>query len=606
MSLFTVNYPTYGNCLNKSIKLMNNFDNLGELIVYQEKKYSNSQAFNFKEHDNLRSFSNQEFADQIHYLARAFQQIGLKKNQTLAIYCYQNPIWLIADFATIIAGGVSVPIFHNIAHENLFYQLKDSDVKFVFTDNADISKILKQQNSDLTIISYGFKDEFTIAFEELVKNQELLVRQNNDHLQDLVKNINSQDLATIIYTSGSTGLPKGVRITHKNLISQIKDCQQFFPFKGNEIALSFLPLAHIFERMVMCYYISSGITIYFVDDIKKIGNFLQEFNPNLMTCVPRVLEKVYAKIVNGVDNSSFIKKIIAKNAIKYALRKDPSVKQQLFLEKIISKIFDLIVFKKFRNALGEKMQTIICGSAPLSAELERFYWNIGVKIYCGYGLTESSPVITANCPKSFKLGTVGKTFPSVKVKIANDQELLATGANIMQGYHNLDEETRLTLVDNYLKTGDLAEIDQDGFVKIIGRKKDLFKTSNGKYVYPVIIEQKLVQELGFLIGALVIAQNRQFVSALLFPEIEMLEKLKIKLKFKGDNQQFYQSKILNDFITNKISIINSKLDNWQQVKKFLIIAQPISIATQEITPSMKLRRNVIEEKFSQQINNIYC
>ncbi|MFM7620767.1 MAG: AMP-dependent synthetase/ligase [Alphaproteobacteria bacterium] len=584
---------------------MNDFVNLGELLIYQAKKFNNPQAFNFKEHNHLRSFSNQQFAEQIHCFARALQDLGLKKKQSLAIYCYQNPIWLIADFATIIAGGVSVPIFHNIAHENLLYQLKDSEVKYVFTDNPDISKILHQENFDLKIISYGFKDENSIAFEELIKTQELLIKQHDYQLLNLVKNINSQDLATIIYTSGSTGMPKGVRITHHNLISQIKDCQQFFPFGGDEIALSFLPLAHIFERMVMCYYISCGISVYFVDDIKKISNFLQEFKPNLMTCVPRVLEKVYAKIVNGVDDSSFIKKIIAKKAIKFALQKEPLAERQFFFEKIISKIFDLMVFKKFRNALGGRMQMIICGSASLLPELEKFYWNIGVKIYCGYGLTESSPVITANCPQSFKLGTVGKAFPSVKIKIADDHELLATGANIMQGYHHLDQETKLTIVDNYLKTGDLAEIDHDGFVKIIGRKKDLFKTSNGKYVYPVVIEQKLVQELGFLIGALVIAQNRQFVSALLFPEIEMVEKLKIKLKFKGDNQQFYQSKILNDFIESKISLINNQLDNWQQVKKFLIITQPISISSHEITPSMKLRRNIIENKFFEQINNIY-
>ena len=311
------------------------------------------------------------------------------------------------------------------------------------------------------------------------------------------------------------------------------------------------------------------------------------------------------KSIQEVDNASLIKKFLGKKALKLALNKIPLSCDNSLLNKIIYKIFDLIIYKKFRQALGGNMEMIICGSASLASDLERFYWNIGVKVYCGYGLTESSPVISANCPKYFKLATVGKPFPSVKVKIADDKELLASGSNIMHSYHNLREETALTIVDNYLKTGDLAEIDNEGFIKIIGRKKELFKTSYGKYVYPVLIEQKLIQELGFLLGAVVIAQNRQFVSALLFPDFEIIDKFKEKFNFKEDNHNFLQSQILLDFIESKIELINSKLDNWQQIKKFTVILKPISIASQEITPSMKIRRNIIEEKFVEEINKLY-
>ncbi len=584
---------------------MNNFLNLGELISYQQQNFKNCKALNFKKNNQLLSFSNQQFAEQIHYFACGLTKLGLKKNNTLAIYCYQNPIWLIADFATIIAGGISVSIFHNIAEENLIYQIKDASVDFIFTDNPDIINIINRHNLKLQIISYDFEHPDALEFTRLIEIGKESAKDNDNRLENLIAKINSQDIATIIYTSGSTGKPKGVKLTHLNLISQIKDCQQYFPFRGNEIALSFLPLAHIFERMVMCYYISSGISVYFVNDIKNIAIFLKEFKPNLMTCVPRVLEKVYAKIVQGVDNASLIKKFLGKKALKLALNKIPLSCDNSLLNKIIYKIFDLIIYKKFRQALGGNMEMIICGSASLASDLERFYWNIGVKVYCGYGLTESSPVISANCPKYFKLATVGKPFPSVKVKIADDKELLASGSNIMHSYHNLREETALTIVDNYLKTGDLAEIDNEGFIKIIGRKKELFKTSYGKYVYPVLIEQKLIQELGFLLGAVVIAQNRQFVSALLFPDFEIIDKFKEKFNFKEDNHNFLQSQILLDFIESKIELINSKLDNWQQIKKFTVILKPISIASQEITPSMKIRRNIIEEKFVEEINKLY-
>lgn len=577
------------------------FKTLAELLVFQASKYNNPNALNFKENNQLKSFSNQIFLENCFYFACGLKAIGFNEKQTIAIYSYQNPIWLIADFGSILAGGISVPIFHNIAEENLLHQINDSKIKYVFTDNQDFNKFIKNNNLQLKVISYGFSDPDNIDFEAIIKKGQQLVKENNIQPEQLVNNIKPHNLATIIYTSGSTGKPKGVELSHHNLVSQIIDCWQFFPFKGDEKALSFLPLAHIFERMVMSYYLSTGISVYFVDDIKNISKFLQEFKPNLMTCVPRVLEKVYSKINSGAQNNSFIKKIIAIKAIQRALTKDPHLKNN----SLIDKFFDKIVYKKFRSALGGNIEMIICGGAALSFDLEKFYWNIGVKIFCGYGLTESSPVISANCPKDYKINTVGKPFPSVQIKLAEDNELLASGANIMLGYHNLFAETSQTIKDGFLFTGDLAQIDDEGFIKIIGRKKELFKTSNGKYVYPVIIEQKLIQELGFLVGALIIAENRQFVSALLFPEIEVVDKFKNNFKFNGTTQQFLESKILEKFVSEKIVKINHQLDHWQQIQKFKIITQPISIASGDISPSMKLRRNNLQQKFKNIIESFY-
>ncbi len=578
---------------------MNNFSTLNQLIAFQAAKFNNPLAFNFKENDKWISFSNQEFLQKAFHFACGLREIGFAQGDALAIFSYQNPIWLIADFGAILAGGISVPIFHNISQDNLNYQLEDSGAKYIFTDSHEISNLLENKNAK--IISYNFENAASISFKSLVALGCKAVAEKKYDLNSFLKNKSEHNLATIIYTSGSTGRPKGVELTHANLVSQIKGTAQFFPLDSNsDKALSFLPLAHIFERMVMMFYIMQGIEIYFVNDIKNLGGFLREVRPTLMTSVPRMLEKVFAKIKDGIDNGGFFKKFIGQKALQSALIKHPSDNKNL-----CDKIFDRLVYKKFREALGCNMRMIICGGAALSQDMERFYKNIGVNLYCGYGLTESSPVLTANCPAAYKFSTIGKAFPSVQLKIADDGELLARGPNIMQGYHNKPEKTRETIIDGWLLTGDLAQIDADGFVKIIGRKKELFKTANAKYVRPVPIEQKLVQELQFLMGAIIIAEGRKFTSALLFPDFELLKKFKAKFNFLGDDLNFLKSAALQNAAQSIISKVNENLDHAEQIQKFAIISAEISIESGEITPSMKLKRNVLEEKFKDVIEGFY-
>ena len=555
------------------------FSTLSELVSFQAENFTNPHALNFTDEGKLRSFSNQEFRDKVFHFAAGLREIGLKKGDTLANNSYQNPIWLIADLGTILAGGVTVPIFQNISQENLDYEISDARVKFIFDEKREIK-----------IVESGK----IVSFEDLI-----LLGKNSENNHEFTSN--PQDLATIIYTSGSTGKPKGVELTHQNLVSQIKSTAQFFPLDQSDVALSFLPLAHIFERMVMMFYISQGISVYFADDIKNVGNALRKVHPNIMTAVPRVLEKVFAKINEGVESSNPIKKFLGRKALKRALTKytkDP--------KKLCDKIFEILIYKKIRKALGGKMRMIICGGSALSPDMERFYCNIGVNLFCGYGMTESSPVLSVNYPKAHRFGTVGKVFPGVELKIATDGELFARGPNIMRGYHNQPEKTAEVIKDGWLATGDRAEMDKDGFVRIVGRKKELFKNSNGKYVSPVPIEQNLVQELGFLLGAVVVAEGRKFTSALLFPEFETLKKLKGKLSFSGGDEEFLSSDILREFVTKKIVDINEKLDKWERIQKFHIATKAISIESGEITPSMKLKRNLLEETYKKEINSFYA
>ncbi len=617
---------------------MKDFSTLAELVSFQASNFNNPRAFNFKEGGQLKSFSNQEFFTKIFHFACGLKEIGLQKNQTFALVSYQNPIWLIADLGAILAGATTVPIFQDISKENLLYEISDAQVGYVFTDNEEFLRVVENEKLSLKVITYGLEGEVErdhsaeqilkqvkddsnsksiphrypefvsgsittsskTTFEAIITLGQQAVEAKKYNLESLLQNIRPQDLATIIYTSGSTGRPKGVELTHQNLVSQIKATAEFFPLSKQDVALSFLPLAHIFERMVMMFYITEGITIYFADEVKNVGSLLREFQPTLMTSVPRMLEKVFVRIKDGIDSASFFKKLLGKKALKRALIKD-SESPKNFCDKV----FDRLVYKKFRLALGGKMEMMICGGAPLSQDLERFYQNIGVNLFCGYGMTEASPVLTANCKKYHRFGTVGKAFPSIELKISTDGELMGRGPNIMRGYHNQPQKTAEVIENGWLKTGDLAAIDADGFVKIVGRKKELFKTANGKYVSPVAIEQKLVQELGFLLGAIIVAEGKKFVSVLLFPDFEILKKFKEKFKFSGNDEEFFKLRALQDFVQKNIEIVNKRLDHWEQIQKFKIITDQISIESGDITPSMKLKRNVLEEKYAEVIEGFY-
>lgn len=576
---------------------MKDFSTLSELIFNQASQFNDPNFLNFKENGEWRAFSNQEFLEKSFHFACGLKELGLQKNQTVAIFSYQNPLWLIVDYGTVLAGCVSVPIFHDIAEENLLYQLQDANVRYIFTDNKNVMQI---KNLSTKIIAYNFVGENIIGFEALISLGKEAAEAKKYDLNVFVKEARPQDLATIIYTSGSTGRPKGVELAHANLVSQIKATMTVFPLDAvNDRVLSFLPLAHIFERMVMSFYITQGVQIYFADNVKNVGNLLREVQPTLMTVVPRVLEKVFAKIKDGVDSAKFIKKILGQKALERALKKD--------VERIefVDKIFDRLIYKKFRGALGGKMKMLICGGAPLSEDMERFYSNIGVKLYCGYGLTETSPVLAVNFAAAYKFATIGKAFPDVELRLAKDGELLARGPNVMRGYHNDPDKTAAAIIDGWFYTGDLAQIDNDGFVKIIGRKKELFKTANGKYVRPIPLEQKLVQELGFLLGAIIIAEGRKFVSVLLFSDFELLQKFKTKFNFSGGDVEFLQSQALQDAVQAVITRLNVDLDHAEQIQKFAVIAVPISISSGEITPSMKLKRSVLEKKFKDVIEKLY-
>ncbi|MGL1901530.1 MAG: AMP-dependent synthetase/ligase [Fibrobacterales bacterium] len=583
---------------------MHDFNTIPEMIQQVLNQYSNSKALNIKILDRWESYSTSKFVERIRRLALGFKQLGIQPGDGVGIISRPSPQWLMVDVAIMINKAVSIPMFHNISHEHFDHEVKDGNIKYLFIDGDDeIEDHIKSEFGRFkTVISNSVQVQGTniVNIQDILLSGDELSEKEPDLYSKMRDLVSPEDIATIIYTSGSTGTPKGVVLTHQSLTMQIHGSAQRFPIDSHsDTILSCLPLAHVFERMVMYYYVSSGASIYFVDDVKKVGEFMKEVKPTIMTMVPRILEKAYAKILAKPNTERGIKKLLLKIAIGYAMRID--LDQTTLQYRILNKI----VYSKIRDGLGGRLRMTIVGGAALFPKIGRFFTNIGVPVYQGYGLTECSPVIAANFPGCNKLGTVGHPFPNVTIKISDDGEVIAQGENLMQGYHNMPTETEKIIKDGWLHTGDRGSFDEDGFLVLLGRIKELFKTSTGKYVSPLPIEHRLCLTKT-IEAAAVIADNRKFASCLIFPDFEIIPQVKRKFKAsKMSDDEFINSKIYRNHIEEIIQRVNKKLDHWEQIQAFTIIPQPISIESGELTPTMKLRRHVIDKKFSEEISAMY-
>ena len=568
---------------------------LSDIVDYIEAQIDNGSYLNYLDSSQWKSISSKEFVHMVRSLACALEKRGVKQGDSFAIISDSSPYWLIVDYALQCLGAVSVPIFANISSENLNYELDDAKIEYVY--------IASQEKYD-HLASY-LKDMKLVLVKDISAEGE-----NIEHFKDFLSNdiiytkplISPDDLATIIYTSGSTGVPKGVELSHKNFITQLNDTRDGFELNPEFKALSFLPLAHIFERMVMSYYLSAGISVFFADDVKNVGNLLKEVKPDVMTVVPRLLDKIYTKMHENASAAKGVKWLIAKAAFYRANHKDPNSSS----ESILDTIFAKLVYSKLVAALGGELRYLISGGAPLSMPVYSFFHNIGIPLYQGYGLTETSPVISVNTPQANKIGTCGKPFKHVEVKLADDSELLVRGESVMLGYHKQPDKTRETIdKDGWLHTGDLASIDEEGYISIASRKKELFKTSTGKYVSAIAMEQKITANK-WIDYAVVIADGRKFVSVLIFMDEILLEEFaqKKKLLHLSFNELVNQRSV-QTIVKNIVKKVNLKLNDWEQIQKFHIVGEKVSIESGVLTPSMKISRNKVEQIYADKINNFY-
>jgi len=413
-----------------------NFKTYSELFTHicsLENKY----FLNYLSNGKYQNISTIDFKNKVICLSLALKDLGIQKGDTVGIFANSSPFWLIFDFAIHEVGAISVPIFANISSINLNFEIKDANIKYMFIDSQERLKDIENENKDLTFITHNFciKEPNFYNFDEIL----VIGKQICDSTGFTPHKAQDDEIFSIIYTSGNTGTPKGVMLTHKNIVSQLHDINSLINLQQEEIALSLLPLAHIFERTVMSYYLSRGISIYFVDDIQNVANLLKIVKPTIMTAVPRLLEKIFNKIKNQISQKPLISRLIAGFAFKYALKED------IDKNSIVYKILDKIVYSKLREIFGSRITKLISGGAPLSKEIALFFVNIGVPIYQGYGLTEFSPVISTNYPNSNKVGSCGKIIPSAEVKITENKELLVRGPSVMKGYLNQEELTSKTI-----------------------------------------------------------------------------------------------------------------------------------------------------------------
>ena len=532
--------------------------------------------------------SSSEMMQQIFTWTDFWNNEGLQVGGTVGLMCASSPSWLILDAAIMACGGVTVPLFENIAVDHLKFQVEQANIKWICVDSAEGRFLVESMGAGVKVVMCG--EKFPIAKEESFLEKE-------KKFQEKIKKIKANDLATIIYTSGSTGVPKGVELTHANILFQVNATQERFLVHHGAVGLSCLPLAHVFERMVLYFYVSRAVHIYFVDDIQNLGAYIKEVQPHVLTVVPRILEKIKLRIDEKISGMSFLMKRIFEAATQWA--QDHPYPQKAPLRH-------RIIYKLLRKALGKRMQYLIVGGAALDPILANFYLNMGIPVYQGYGLTETSPVIAANFPGHNRPGTVGLAFSNVEVKIASDGEILTRGPHVMRAYHKNKEATAEVLdADGWLYTGDLGALADDGFLSITGRKKELCKLSTGKYVAPVYVEQLLQQHL-LIDTAVVIADGRNFVTALLFISDLGWSGFCSEHEMDGLND----SEILTSFdfegvINVILEDVNGGLNEWEKIKRYRCVREPLSIDQGTLTPTLKLRRQEIDTHYQSVIEELY-
>lgn len=582
------------------------FSTLPGLVQHVNRTFRNPTAMAYKQDRTWISISTQEMADTIQKIGLGLLEIGLKPGDCVGIVADPSPFWMMFDFAVLGVGGVTVPLFSNVSPENLKYEIQDSAMRFLLVGTKAQYQALHSFCDGMERIivhDKNLESERCISWDSLLAAGEHRMAAKPEEWEQLNHAVGEDALATLIYTSGSTGIPKGVELTHKNLITQVYATGIRFPidFEKDKV-LSCLPLAHVFERMAAFYYFSTGASLYFCGDVKKVAFDLREVHPTVITLVPRLFEKVFAKMQSNVEAATGFKKMLGRAAFERAQTKPYNTPKSLK-----DKLFDALVYGKMREALGGNLRLTISGGAPLDPALYQFFLNIGIPVYEGYGLTETSPVIAANFPGHSKVGTVGLPFPDMEVRIADDGEILARGSGVMKGYHNKPKETAEVIdVEGWLHTGDLGNIDIEGYLKITGRKKELFKTANGKYVAPVPIEQALTaNHLADM--AMVIAEKRPFTTALLFPDVENLKMVKTELGCEAmDNATFLHSEQAVAYLQKSVDQVNEKLNHWEKVQKFYLADHALTIDAGEITPTLKIRRHIVEEKFRGEIDAMYA
>ncbi|RKF03771.1 long-chain acyl-CoA synthetase [Tenacibaculum lutimaris] len=581
---------------------------LFDFPYYQQENYNLDNAFTTKYNGKWQSISTEEYINKANAISRGLLRLGVQPNDKIAVISTNNRTeWNICDIGVLQTGAQNVPIYPTISKEDYEYILNHSEATYCFVSDDTILEKLNQIKANTKL-----KEVFTFDDIKGEKSwQEVLAlgedNSNQNEVEERKDAIKTDDLATLIYTSGTTGRPKGVMLSHKNVVSNVLSSEKRVPLEyGQGRALSFLPVCHIFERMILYLYQYCGISIYFAEAIDKLSENAQEIKPNVMTAVPRLYEKIYDKIYAKGADLTGIKKKLFFWAIELGLQYEPYGANGWWYEKKLS-IAKKLIFSKWQAALGGELKIMVSGSAALQPRLTRVFTAAGMPVMEGYGLTETSPVIAVNDMRDggFRLGTVGRLIDGVEVKIADNGEILVKGPNVMQGYYKDLEKTAEALQNGYFHTGDKGELSEDGFLKITGRTKEMFKTSGGKYIIPPLLEGQLKQSR-FIEQVMVIGEGEKMAAAFIQPNFEFVREWAQRHNVTvGDNKDLVNNPKVIERIQEEVDYANTKFGKWETIKKFELTEEEWSIDGGQLTPTMKMKRNIIKEMYKDLYDKIY-
>ena len=583
---------------------------LFDFPYHQLEKYNIPDALVTKHNGVWEKTSTQEYLNKANTISRALLRLGIQKNDKIAIISSNNRTeWHIMDIGTLQTGAQTVPIYPTISENDYEYILNHSEAMYCFVSDDEVLKKLNAIKNNVPKL----KDIYSFNEIDGCKNWKELLElgsdtSNQDVVEDRKNNVKPLELATIIYTSGTTGKPKGVMLSHNNIVSNVLDSANRIPFDaGKSRALSFLPICHIYERMVTYIYQYYGVSIYFGESIEKISDNVKEVQPNVMTGVPRLIEKVYEKIIAKGSELTGIKKKLFFWAVEIGLKYEPDNANGWWYGLQL-KLARKLIFSKWKAGLGGKLDLIVNGSAALQPRLARIFAAAEIPVMEGYGLSETSPVISVNDQRNrgFRIGTAGRIIDNVEVKIAPDGEILCKGPNVMMGYYKDEQLTNEVIVDGYFHTGDIGEVDKDGFLKITDRKKEMFKTSGGKYIAPQLLENTMKQSR-FIEQIMVIGDGQKMPAAFIQPSFDFIKEwAKIhNINIGTTNEEIISNQNVIDRIQQEVDTLNEKFGNWEKIKKFELTPDLWTIPAGHLTPTMKLKRKVVMEKYINLFHKIY-
>ena len=589
---------------------------LVEMFRAAARDYRKTDALNYKKNGVWASISSEEMIARARSIALGLYSLGVRHGDRVGLLSQNCPEWTLADAGALFAGAVDVPIYPTQTPAQACYILQDSGARVLFIENRAAFERVREAVGKCSALEYviffdasGVEENTSIPLSELEARGRELLAEQPDLISELERSAKPSDLATIIYTSGTTGEPKGVMLTHSNLVSNLIDSSCHLSFGEQDVALSVLPLSHVLERLAMYMYINHGMSVYYAESLEKVGENFREVRPTVFVGVPRLFEKIYQRIKERAASEGKMKAAILAWAVSNGKLYARHVLNQKPVPAVLAlkhKIATRLVFSKWRAGVGGRVRLFVSGGAALSEEIGYIFAGAGLPIVQGYGLTETSPVISAGTLEENRIGTVGRPIRNVSVRIASDGEIETRGPNVMLGYYNKPEETRAVFTeDGWFKTGDIGTVDEDGFLRITDRKKELFKTSGGKYIAPQVIEQ-LIKGSRFVNQVVLVGNERKFPAALIVPDWEQLQSY---AALKGLDARQPRDLInhprIVDLFERQVNALTADLAQFEKVKRIALLEHELTIEGGELTPTLKVKRRVVDEKYKELIDSLY-